>query len=280
MNLWQILATSRPRFWLYLAGTYLVGAALGFQDIYSARDPLFWAYFAFFLIPANVFLYGINDYFDKDTDQHNQKKGTKEILLSQTQRSQLKLWLIITAIMTGLLVLLQTNIFAQLFLILFFALSFAYSAPPIRLKSRILFDSWSNFLYVIPGIIGYIHASGQLPDWFAIWGFFCWTAAMHLYSAIPDIEADEKAGITTTAVLLGVEKSLLLCGFYWSVFSLVMLSYLDWYPWSLFSLVYPTIILYLFTQPRYSVLKVYWLFPLINSVLGAGVYWLAVMRLL
>jgi 4-hydroxybenzoate polyprenyltransferase len=84
-----ILKLSRPRFWLYLGGTYLVGYAAGITTYHEFLRPTFWVHFLFFLIPANIFLYGINDYYDEDTDQFNTKKQTHEqLLVSQDKNSK------------------------------------------------------------------------------------------------------------------------------------------------------------------------------------------------
>jgi len=280
MNLISIISISRPRFWLYLGGTYLVGLSLGFQNFHDVINPLYWAFFIFFSIPANLYLYGINDLFDKDTDKHNSKKGTQEHHLKKEEDTSLKIWLGVTLVMFVGLILIQDNWKVSLLLALFVFLMTIYSAPPLRLKSRIILDFSSNVFYLIPGIIGYIQTSQSLPHWFILWGLACWTFAMHLYSAIPDILADKEAGIRTTAVWLGVRQSLILCGVFWSVFSLTTLSLAHWFPWSLFSLFYPLIILLLLTQKEPPILKFYWLFPFINAIFGFGVYILAFTKLI
>lgn len=280
MNIWTLISVSRPRFWLYLAGTYLVGAALGFEVVWDAVDPLFWAYFVFFAFPANVFLYGINDYFDTDTDALNTKKGSKEHQLKQAERAQLKVWLYLGVIMFSLLIYLQPNWWLRGLLILFILVSSFYSAPPLRFKARPIVDFLSNAFYVIPGIIGYIHASDTLPDWFIVWGFCCWTFAMHLFSAIPDIEPDKNAELKTTAVWLGKQQSLIVCGIFWAIFSLICISLPNWRPWSLFTLIYPLIPLLLVIESRIKLIDFYWLFPYLNGFFGFAVYWLAVSKLI
>jgi 4-hydroxybenzoate polyprenyltransferase len=39
--------------------------------------------------------------------------------------------------------------------------------------------------------------------------------AMHTFSAIPDVSADKKAGLATTATWLGVRGALIYCGLCW-----------------------------------------------------------------
>ncbi|MEF8937724.1 MAG: lycopene elongase, partial [Halovenus sp.] len=66
---------SRPRFWFYLAGPVIVGVVYGASSQADLFTPLTVELFLYFLIPANIFLYGINDIFDADIDQLNPKKS-------------------------------------------------------------------------------------------------------------------------------------------------------------------------------------------------------------
>ena len=47
-----LLVTSRPRFWLYLAGPALVGIAFGGSTLGDLVSPVALALFAYFLLPA------------------------------------------------------------------------------------------------------------------------------------------------------------------------------------------------------------------------------------
>src|SRR3989344_1982072 len=67
---------SRSRFWSYLAGTYIVGLALGGAPF----SLVFLLHLLFFLFPANVFLYGVNDIFDRATDVANPKKKKEYVV--------------------------------------------------------------------------------------------------------------------------------------------------------------------------------------------------------
>ena len=59
-NYIKLIATSRPRFWLYLAGPALVGAAYGIDAIYELMRIEVALILLYFLIPANFLVYGIN----------------------------------------------------------------------------------------------------------------------------------------------------------------------------------------------------------------------------
>jgi len=267
----SVIKISRYRFWSYTAGTYFLGYLLGAQNFQTIVTPQFILSFFYFLIPANIFLYGINDYFDEDTDKFNTKKGSQEHRLNKQNRKNLQVLLFCSISISFIFLLLITPMSAQLVLLLFIFLSTFYSAPPLRFKSKPFFDSASNILYILPGIIGYIQTSGNNPNFKLILGLWFWAAAMHLFSAIPDITADTKANLKTSAVILGKNLSLLTCSALWALFLYLILPVLPLFL-ALIFLIYPLIPLLLFLNPSTSITKVYWLYPYINNLAGLMVF--------
>ncbi len=265
MNLKQIIKISRPRFWSYLGGTYLVGFAFGAQSL-AQYNIDFWIYLLFFLFIANYFLYGVNDYFDWETDKKNPKKDSKEYRLQQQDKKFLKISLTISFAIALLITLLNPGIKLVLLMLGFLFLSYFYSAKPIRFKSRPILDFASNILYIFPAIIGYYQATGTLPPTQAIMAGFSWAMAMHLFSAIPDIKYDKKAGVKTTAVRFGKKRSLFITKALWLKTTILT--------WSLnpllgvLSLIYPIMPLILFFNKKMDIAKVYWYYPYINMVVG------------
>lgn len=268
-NLKLLLKISRYRFWIYTAGPYLLGYLLATPTMNNSIffSPQFLLSFFYFLIPANIFIYGINDYFDEDTDKHNPKKGVKEHKLKVTDKTFLKTSLVISSIFSLLFLFSLPSPLSKVPFIIFIFLSFFYSAPPLRFKSKPFLDSTSNVLYIIPGIVAYSQFTGYLPPLIPIIGFWFWASAMHLFSAIPDIVSDKKAGINTTAVLLGKQKSLILCAILWALFSSV--TFLLFNNWILLTtLIYPAIPIYLLFKKKLNLSKIYWYFPYINTLIG------------
>jgi lycopene elongase/hydratase (dihydrobisanhydrobacterioruberin-forming) len=264
----NLLKISRPRFWLYLAGTYLVGYTLATGSIFH-YNTTFWIYFLYFLIPANIYLYGINDYYDWDTDHINPKKKTKEHLLQNKQKTTLLTTLFAIKILSlTLLVFLPVK--AMITMAVFLLLSTFYSAPPLRFKSKPILDFSSNILYGLPGIIGYIQA-GKTPEPLIILAIFFWTASMHLYSAIPDIKPDKQARINTTAVKLGYNKSLIICTMMWLATSIITFQYSTIL--GLISAIYPLLAILTFYN---DINKMYWYYPYINAALGFIIYLYAI----
>jgi len=251
---------------LYLGGTYLVGFTAGAKSLKDFHDLSFILFGLFFLVVANIFLYGVNDYFDKDTDAFNEKKGNKEHLLKRVEEKKLRiiLWVIFGIFVS--LIIYSSSYSIKIILSVFLFLAYFYSAPPLRFKARPFLDFSSNMLYALPGIIGYFQTMQKLPSLLVCSALFFWTSAMHLFSAIPDIESDKKASLKTTAVLLGEKKSLFLCAIFW--LSCVSILYtLTKSALVLVGLIYIITPLLLIFYPKY-ISKVYWFFPYINMGVG------------
>lgn len=271
----RILKTSRPRFWLYLAGPYLIGLA------FLYRQPSFvfeWKYlfiFLFFLFPMNFLLYSVNDFFDQDTDANNPKKSVKESRFDSEYKSIIFLTQSISAVWALIILawLLPTSV-EKLVFVIFLLLSFFYSTPPVAFKRRPFLDSLSNVLYFLPGVLAVYHSPQLSIDVTIIIALTCWTTAMHLFSAIPDIEYDKKAGIRTTAVVLGRSTSLLMCFVLWFCFAGISTSYLlILFP----TFIYPVIPFFLLKKKTVSIERVYWYFPYINAGLGFMFFLLAIL---
>lgn len=278
MQLFKLIFNmSRPRFWLYLAGPYLIGFTAGVQSLADYSSWQFWYSLFYFLVPANIFLYGINDIFDEETDEKNEKKATYEVRSSLETR-----YTFILAVTTSLVFAIPFFFFlCDLNLLIFCGflfLSFFYSSKPIRFKSKPFLDFSSNILYALPGFIGFFQISKiYLIDWPIILAAFCWTGALHLFSAIPDIKADSEAGIITTAIFLGYTKSLILCVFLWTISGL---SVLNIHPIFIFSFIYPLLPFLLLIDKKIKIQNIYWIFPWINAYIGFLLYCFLILKVI
>lgn len=266
MSLQKLIKVSRPRFWLYTAGPFLLGYIVGLPSGYREVYPfVFWALLLYFLLPANLYLYGINDVFDRDTDALNRKKDDKEHRLAQQERRQLIIVLAAVLVVSAGMLLIIPARWWWLFG-LFLLLSTFYSAPPLRFKARPFLDSYSNVLYVTTGFLGYALSADRLPPLAMIVAAACWAAGMHAYSAIPDIEPDREAGVRTVAVALGKRPALLFVAGNWLIFAVLVISTLGVVGG--LTLLYPAIPLLLYLRERWDIEKVYWWFPALNGLMG------------
>ncbi|MFW6436285.1 MAG: prenyltransferase [Halococcoides sp.] len=261
----HLLALSRPRFWLYLAGPVLLGVVAAAETPAAVVSPAALALFAYFLVPANVFLYGVNDVFDADIDATNPKKGDA----GPEVRFEGDRWIVAVVVLSGLLsvpLVVLTGPLGWTVLAVYLFLAVEYSAPPLRFKTTPGLDSLSNGLYILPGVLAYIAVAGALPPIAAIVGGWAWTMAMHTVSAIPDIAADRRAGIATTATALGERGAYAYCGVCWGVAALAF-GVLHPLVGALMA-VYP-IALVAIAVSRVSIERAYWWFPAVNTVVGA-----------
>jgi 4-hydroxybenzoate polyprenyltransferase len=262
-QLQYLLKLSRPRFWPYLAGPVLVGIAGAATTVSELFAPLNFLLFAYFLVPANVQLYGVNDVFDRDIDEVNPKKDDKEVRYGGDKLVPSAV--ILTSVL-GLALLPLLPRVAWPYLLGYFLLAVEYSAPPFRFKTTPFLDSISNGLYILPGAVAYATVAGAHPPLAALAGGWLWSMAMHTFSAIPDIEPDRKAGIDTTATVLGETRTYAYCGIVWllaaGVFSFH--SHLI----GLLLLAYPAAVLGI-VWSEVPVDRAYWWYPALNTVVGA-----------
>jgi 4-hydroxybenzoate polyprenyltransferase len=119
----------------------------------------------------------------------------------------------------------------------------------------------------MPGVFAYYWVTGNLPSFIILVAGFLHSYAMHLFSAIPDIEYDTETGITTTAVFLGRNVSLIICLLAWSGLSAISVILGGASPFRFLPLVYPLMVLKLLIQDQ-KVESVYWYYPYINIGLG------------
>lgn len=267
-----LLKVSRPRFWVYLLGPYLVGLIAGV----ATRDELLnWHYAIFalyFTLPANLFVYGINDLCDYETDKLNPKKSIYEALVTPERRTSVLLAILIINLpfVAGMIVvpLVAINV-----LIAFLVLSIFYSAKPIRAKAVPFLDSAFNVLYVMPGIFAFAFVKGDLPPWQAVVAGILWTAAMHAFSAIPDIDADRKANLATIATVLGSTGTHVFCLIAYLTSTVLAFQFLGWFGIVCGTIYATMMVVSSLTSNRDGVFNIYRYFPIVNALIGFGLFW-------
>ncbi|MFC6835149.1 prenyltransferase [Halomarina ordinaria] len=261
-RLGYLLRLSRPRFWFYLAGPVVVGAVYAAEGVEELFAPLAVALFAYFLVPANVYLYGVNDVFDADVDAHNEKKSEREVRFEGSRLA------VLVVAASGLLAVGFVPFLPTAALLAFAAFAFLateYSAPPLRFKTTPLLDSVSNGLYVLPGVVAYAALAGEFPPAAAVAGAWLWTMGMHTFSAIPDIDPDRAAGIRTTATFLGARRTYAYCAACWLAAALVFATVHPFF--GVVLLAYPVLVFGI-VRSGVAVEGAYWWYPAINTLVG------------
>jgi 4-hydroxybenzoate polyprenyltransferase len=280
----RVLRLSRPRFWIYLFGPYLIGilAALSGPDDLGRilRSPRTLAFALFFLFPANLLVYGVNDIFDYETDRRNPKKQGYETLLAPELQSQAWIW-IIACTFPFFLAALRLPAIAVAGIVLFSLLSIFYSAPPVRAKARPFVDMAFNALYAMPALVGYGIGGGMRWPVAPLLAAAFWCFAMHAYSAVPDITADREAKIATTATVLGKRKAILLCSAFYAASALIAAFVAPVGPLALvLGTGYLVLMSWSWRAPDDAALhRIYAIFPAFNTLSGAALAILLLARM-
>lgn len=276
----RLLTISRPRFWIYEIGPYIIGVAA-----VSRLDLNLWTllpviiFFVFFTYPANIYIYGINDIFDYETDKLNPKKISYESLVAPTE--WIKIWrsiilFCVPFLIYGFFSLDTKSLFA--FLLFFFFAGF-YSAKPIRAKARPFMDSFfSAGHYISTAIFSYLMVSYLFNNNISlsvlsictISGMF-WAIAMHAYSAVPDIQADKDANLETIATKLGRNKTITTCAILYALSAILAYQYIGIVS-IILGLIYVVFMLKSIKTNDEQLFKIYTYFPKINSLAGMIIF--------
>ncbi len=259
---------SRPLKWPLLIISFAIGTVSA--DITNFFWPALAVFAFYFTYPANLLLYGINDFFDMHADKKAGHPDEKNLVTQDNK------WRIINTIVLWNLpfcvVWLADEMpnASKLALLGFIGLGIFYSAKPIRAKSKPILDALFNALYIFPGLFAFGLLEYRLPDYKMLIAAVLWLAALHAYGAIPKVKYDKKAGISTIATLFRPLGTLMFC--IAAVAGAVALSFPTLRLFSvaaggLYILIF--LITFVREQPD-GMFKLYKYFPLINMMVGLG----------
>lgn len=261
------LPTSRPRFWIYLMGPYIIGVISWAADgtwttlwsVFTLQVLLFLIYFSY---PANLLVYGINDIYDYKTDILNPKKIEYESIVQPDQYRSLWVTILLLNIPFLFFTILPTGS-AYLRLFIFIISSIIYSAPPLRAKAKPVVDTFiSALIYVAPWVVWYTISWWESVHWMIVGAGIAWSMAMHAYSAIPDIQADSESSIDTVATLYWPSGTIRFCMTLYSIACILMIP--TFHRW-----VIPLWLVYMSLMSAsffYPIGTLYRYFPLVNTL--------------
>jgi len=203
----EALKVSRPLSWFNTAFGYAAGAFVAGGDLRSPRNLLALAYFT---LPYNLTLYGINDICDYPSDRLNPRKNSVEggLLPPETHRLMLAL---IAALNAPTLppLLAQGDRRANAILAFLLATTVAYSTPP-RLKEVAGVDSFiSATHYVTPFVYGLAFNRATTYPVREIAAFVAWCMASQSFGAIQDVAFDRAVGSGSIATAIGPRNTAL-----------------------------------------------------------------------
>lgn len=202
-----LVAVSRPWFWPVswvpaYAGTVLAGRAW-----LPDRADLPRAAVALLVLGPLVWgaVLAQNDLHDLPSDRVNPRKGTAPLVTGVLSASRLRVWYRVVAAAALVAAVFVGPLFV-LGVLGVLVLGWAYSVPPLRLKTRPGWDVAVNSLVVgaVSPAAGWAitRAPWEFPWQFALVGVL-FTAALYVPTTVTDLAADTYAGDTTFAVRFG-----------------------------------------------------------------------------
>jgi len=176
-------------------------------------DPLMVLQTFFLSFPMCFFVFGLNDIHDFTADNLNPRKTKMEgfVLPTHSHKAVKQTALLFAAIFLFISIV-SKNLLNFYFSISFLVVSYTYSVPPWRLKTRPPLDA------VAGGIIGFFAPFGlgysfaEPTRFFPLQAFYFTFCVMgfHAFSTIMDYEADKQAGDRTFAVAYGKRATALI----------------------------------------------------------------------
>lgn len=284
MRFLRVMRISRPRFWIYELWPYMIWILAAMISTGVSFDALSWRrvliFAVFFAIPANIWIYGINDIYDYETDKLNPKKQWYEALVEPREHRKLWSWILITTLPFMIFLPIYSSVRIAFALFLFF--SAQYSATPIRAKGRPIFDSlFSAGHYIATAAFWFFLVAPSTPlNYYYIVAGMLWAIAMHAYSAVPDIKADMDAWVPTIATFLWAKWTLFLC-FVLYVVSAFLVFPFGWWITSLLSVLYCVMMgLSFMVHTDKRLFALYKWFPWINTICGMVLFFMLLIKIL
>lgn len=204
-----LLKVSRPPLWLALPLVFCLGLAYGKHGL---TDPVF--HFTPLMIlqmlmlsfPICLFTFGINDVYDYKSDKINSRKlGVEGTILPDEYHDFVKKAVLGTGIAFSSVSLMTLNPINIFFAVTIVVLSYVYSAPPWRLKTRPPLDAISGGIigFLAPFAMGYSFVDDATALPFHAYCFTLCVMGLHAFSTIMDYDVDKRSGDQTFAVAFG-----------------------------------------------------------------------------
>lgn len=224
----RLVLISRPagypvKLAVFLAGAVAGGAAWSIQGIVGAF---------FVTFPLSIYVYGLNDIADRESDEINVRKGGAHGAIVREDETRLIVGVAVISFASYLVFLLATgHIGSALGWLGIGLFGYAYSFRPLRFKSRPILDSIFNGFWALSIVMtGYWAGTHGLHfPWPAahlvvavIWG----TATVHALGSLPDYDVDRAAGDKTIAVLLGKPVTYGLCAISFAIIAFLLRTHI------------------------------------------------------
>ena len=215
----RLVVISRPVLWVNTIGPAVMAMWIGGELFNPEIIPLL----IWLTVPFNLWLYGINDIFDRETDLLNARKGGVQGAVLAVSEIKWVLWgIAITNIPFLIYFFLNYSLAANIWIVVYYLFFLNYSAPPLRWKSRPFWDAGSNIDYAFPLVFVALALNYEV-NWIGAIGLMLWGVAKQAYDAIQDIYEDRAVGIETTATKLDIKGTVIWSTVFWSIATVMFL---------------------------------------------------------
>lgn len=215
----RLVVISRPVLWVNTIGPAVMAMWIGGELFNPEIIPLL----IWLTVPFNLWLYGINDIFDRETDLLNARKGGVQGAVLAVSEIKWVLWgIAITNIPFLIYFFLNYSLVTNTWIVVYYLFFLNYSAPPLRWKSRPFWDAGSNIDYAFPLVFVALALDYEV-NWIAAIGLMVWGVAKQAYDAIQDIYEDRAVGIETTATKLDIKGTVIWSTVFWSIATVMFL---------------------------------------------------------
>lgn len=202
-----LVAVSRPWFWPVSWVPAYLGTVLAGHAWLPARADTARALVALLILGPLIWgaVLAQNDLHDLPSDRDNPRKATAPLVMGALSAARLRIWYRATALAAVGAALFVGPLFV-LGVLGVLLLGWAYSVPPLRLKTRPGWDIAVNALVVgvVSPVAGWsiTRAPWDFPWQFGLIGVL-FAAALYVPTTVTDLAADAGAGDTTFAVRFG-----------------------------------------------------------------------------
>ena len=250
----RLIVISRPVFWPAIVAVYWFG-------VFESKSHWGWSTFiglVFVTFPMGVIICALNDLYDQESDAMNQRKGEYEGAVVTSKETVPLIWaVIVNSLLFISIFALSGHYVAALLTLGVAAFAYTYSVKPIRLKTRPVFDSisngiWMNLVYILGFTINYTGFSLRLPPLHTLGIVLFCASAIHALGAAADYEIDKKIGDKTIAQYIGLKPTIILSAIaYITCFFLVSSTDI---PVRVYFALSSLLILFMWLRPRHVVI--------------------------
>ena len=194
--------------------------------------------------------YGLNDYFDAETDKNDPEKFTRNFFVTNSISRKVSSFVVLSVISILVAIFFNFGLRGLIFLFVSLLIMVIYSAEPFKIKSKPPFDLIIHSLFVLAYpyflVVFLIPSSWKQIDIFILSIFFLGSLIIQLENQVRDYDSDIKTSNNST-ILIGKINSLRLIKILTGALTLITITGFMLFPIVIlipYAIIYSPIVLY------------------------------------